>query len=126
MYCFYKIVIIVIIIICILLSRLILYCAYCYINGNFYIHCGASLEYWISEYECEYEYEQLKQLRVTRFVGFVHVIFYVEWMWWKKSINLVFLSVIHHCQSPVLLTHLTGKYASCIPLLQETWRVRKV
>jgi len=70
MYCIYKIVIFVIIIICILLSRLILYCAYYYINGNFYIHCGASLEYGV----IEYEYEQLKQLRATRFVDFVHTI----------------------------------------------------
>jgi hypothetical protein len=40
MYCIYKI----IIIICILLSRCILYCAYCYVNDKFYIHFDGSLE----------------------------------------------------------------------------------
>ena len=44
-YCIYKI-----IIICILLSRLILYCVYCYFNDKFYIHFSGSLEYWINEW----------------------------------------------------------------------------
>jgi hypothetical protein len=39
------------------LSRLILYCAYCYYNDMFYIHFGGSLEYWINEYVYEYEYK---------------------------------------------------------------------
>jgi hypothetical protein len=39
MYCIYKI-----INICILLSRLILYLAYCYMNDKLYIHFDGSLE----------------------------------------------------------------------------------
>ena len=56
MYCIYKsiIIIIIIIIICILLSRLILFCAYCYFNGKFYIHFGGPLEYWINDSMKEY------------------------------------------------------------------------
>ena len=44
-YCTYKIIIIIITCTCILLSRLILFCAYCYFNETFYISFGGSLEY---------------------------------------------------------------------------------
>ena len=44
MNCIYKI-----ISIGILLSRLILYCAYCYANDKFYIHFDESLECWINK-----------------------------------------------------------------------------
>jgi hypothetical protein len=43
-YCIYKV-----IIICILLSKLILFCAYCYVSDYFYVHFGGSLEYWIKQ-----------------------------------------------------------------------------
>jgi hypothetical protein len=42
MYCTYKI---SIIITCTVLSKIILYCTYCYYNDKFYIHFGGSLEY---------------------------------------------------------------------------------
>ena len=44
--------------------RLLLY------NGKLYVHFGGSLEYWINEYE--YEYEQATVSFISRYISIIH------------------------------------------------------